>query len=345
MTTRSSSIGSPNSGEYYSFSQANGADGKYETVNGQLRLKWNSYTATFIREKRKMSSGSQWMPCFCNLRDANTIFSSSDNVMLQNRLAQKIKGHEFNLAVALAEGRKTSDMAVNALRSIGGALSDLRKGRIQKALRRLGVNQGKKQLNHKDLAGRWLELQYGWLPLLKDVYESQKAFELLTRGPRRLRFSASISKKGTFDSSCAPPLYIGDASYVATRRITYEMTEDLSTYRSLGLTDPLSVAWELLPYSFVIDWFIPIGTYLENLNVIPKLNGRYFMTSLVRTNWRARPNSFAYRNGTCLGSHVHLTRTAGASLTLAKPEVIPLPDAMSPKRIWNSIALAAQRIR
>jgi hypothetical protein len=42
-------------------------------------------------------------------------------------------------------------------------------------------------------------------------------------------------------------------------RVTCTMTAELET---LGLLNPLSLAWELLPYSFVIDWFLPIGDYL-----------------------------------------------------------------------------------
>jgi hypothetical protein len=33
-----------------------------------------------------------------------------------------------------------------------------------------------------------------------------------------------------------------------------------------GFTNPVSLAWELLPFSFVVDWFLPIGPYLESLD-------------------------------------------------------------------------------
>ena len=31
----------------------------------------------------------------------------------------------------------------------------------------------------------------------------------------------------------------------------------------LGLTDPLGIAWELTRLSFVADWFVPIGAWLQ----------------------------------------------------------------------------------
>jgi hypothetical protein len=33
-----------------------------------------------------------------------------------------------------------------------------------------------------------------------------------------------------------------------------------------GFTNPVNLAWEILPYSFVIDWLLPIGPYLETLS-------------------------------------------------------------------------------
>jgi hypothetical protein len=35
---------------------------------------------------------------------------------------------------------------------------------------------------------------------------------------------------------------------------------------ALGFTNPLVVAWEVVPWSFVVDWFIPVGRYLEQLS-------------------------------------------------------------------------------
>jgi hypothetical protein len=34
----------------------------------------------------------------------------------------------------------------------------------------------------------------------------------------------------------------------------------------VGLSDPLSVAWEVVPFSFVLDWFLPIGNYIESFS-------------------------------------------------------------------------------
>jgi hypothetical protein len=38
-----------------------------------------------------------------------------------------------------------------------------------------------------------------------------------------------------------------------------------------GFTNPINLAWEVLPYSFVVDWFLPIGPYLETLSAFDGL--------------------------------------------------------------------------
>ena len=121
--------------------------------------------------------------------------------------------------------------------------------------------------------------------------------------------------------------------------------------RQLGLADPATVVWELIPYSFVVDWFIPIGSYLENLNQIPTLNGRFLTIKSTRfegsnngqmiqppfNKWQKVPNINQ--------SYYRLERTVSSSIPVPKPQFNTLPSAMSPTRIWNAIALVVQRIR
>lgn len=44
--------------------------------------------------------------------------------------------------------------------------------------------------------------------------------------------------------------------------------EILRTLSQLSLTNPLEVAWELVPFSFVVDWMLPIGDYLSNMSAL-----------------------------------------------------------------------------
>lgn len=350
MTTRSSTIGS-NITEFQSVASLTGTDGKYETYQGKQRLKWNNYETTKWSVRRtkgkSLAYGDIWRESNCF--PGSSFPNANDLLTLQSRLSEAVKGHNFNLAVSAAQGKQTVDMVKNSIFAIGGAILDLKKGKFESAARRFGVAQRPSKLSHKDISGRWLELQYGWLPLLGDVYEAAKAYESITSDARVNRVTESLSKQWKGNASCSPPNYSCNGIVRERARYIYEMTEQLSTPRSLGLLDPASVAWELIPYSFVVDWFVPIGDYLANLNVIPKLSGRFLLVHTRRFSGSSiETNLAAYKftvRPTSSCNYIYMKRTVSSALSVPKPVFESIPDAMSPSRIYNAIALVAQKIR
>lgn len=353
MTSRTSSDTS-NPNYWYSNSQI-GDDGPYETVNGKTRDKWNKYDATFWRQTRskgqyKYNGSGPYDIWADGSRTPPTYLGNNDILTLQSKLSEAVRGHNFNLAVAAAEGKKTVSMVTKAVTDIGGALLDLKRGRFESAARRFGVSRRSSHLSEKDVAGRWLELQYGWKPLISDIYESAKAYEALTKPPRTNRLSVSVRKVTPWDSSVSPTLFTFKGNIEERVRYIYEMTETLSAPRSLGLMDPATVAWELVPYSFVVDWFIPIGSYLENLNTIPQLQGRFLQTQTKRFSsaavWANQYTGYSFEKYPLASySYFSMSRIPLVSLTVPKPQFESFSDAMSPSRIWNSIALVTQRLR
>lgn len=329
----------------------NGTNGKYTVVNGRKVIKYNDYTLEVVRQ---FGGRATYMNAYINCLgtpNPSDIWKSYDDLMLQSKLVQKIKGHGFNMAVALGEGHKTVSMVKSNLQSIGKAFLAAKSGNLVAALNFLGTgqtNQRKRSFTSKDVGSRWLELQYGWLPLLSDVYESAKAFEKLSQAPRITKVSVFKTKEKPWNGSQSPANWYGYGKYRFIKKLTYEMTEDLSASRSLGLLDPLSLTWELLPYSFVVDWFIPIGTYLENLNVIPKLTGRTTTSTLLVTKCNGvgipRPPPNSYIGAWCNSYTASYYRTISSGLHTVRPSFKVLSAALSSKHIWNAIALARQRM-
>jgi hypothetical protein len=45
----------------------------------------------------------------------------------------------------------------------------------------------------------------------------------------------------------------------------------ISVVDAFGLSNPLTVAWEIIPFSFVVDWFLPIGDALKGLTAFSGL--------------------------------------------------------------------------
>lgn len=131
----------------------------------------------------------------------------------------------------------------------------------------------------------WLEYQYGWVPLLSDVYGS---VELLKQ--RNKSSDWVVTGKGNVsDKYRTETLWVKDTHYPHRHivegtsghfvRVDYvPIDAHLRNLSKFGLSNPALLAWELLPYSFVIDWAFPIGDWLSSLDAT---RGMQFLTGSI----------------------------------------------------------------
>lgn len=344
MTTNNSYT-SGSSGNY-TYSNKQGADGRYTTnANGNVVLKWNDYDVRFGQSTCTANHLGVVMQVDNNPPSRYGV-SDSDILGLLSRFADAVEEHRFNLAVDVAQISQTYSSTLNILRSLGNAGRSIRHGDFIGAMSALGSSSGgQRRFSSQDISSRWLEVQYGWLPLLSDV---ERGWNLTQRSnsERNTTVRASISRSSLWDGSPAPSLYTGKGRVDTRVSIVGELYEDLSITRSLGLLDPLSLVWELVPYSFVVDWFLPIGSYLSALNIIPHLKGRFRLTTVTKYDNRAVDLGLnpAYAGSTGRFRYYYLRRENTALGDIPFPSFVSLPDALSPRRLYNAIALAHQRI-
>lgn len=120
-----------------------------------------------------------------------------------------------------------------------------------------------------------------------------------------------------------------------------------------GFSDPNLLAWELCPYSFVIDWLLPIGNYLQdksafaNLEIV-HLHKTEFCKELITYERRFTSGKVTggYMNMTDMksGFIVEKINCVRQVITTGLPE-LPFPsfkDPTSLTHILNSIALLRQ---
>jgi hypothetical protein len=186
----------------------------------------------------------------------------------QTALRTAVKDQKVNLAQTLAEYPQAQRMFADNATAIAKALRSLRRGDAKGAAQALRAKP--KQLRGT-ISNRWLELQYGWMPLLSDLYGSVAELQAGLQRPRyrkiKVRRAAEIRENRNIGniSYLNKPGYI-DASVKVVAKVTCYLKQDSSVSNRLGFTNPVNLAWELLPYSFVIDWFIPIGDWLNSLD-------------------------------------------------------------------------------
>jgi len=186
----------------------------------------------------------------------------------QTALRLKVKDQRVNLAQSLAEFGQTQKMFVSNATAIANALRGLRNGNLPSVFKSLGVKP--KQLRGT-IANRWLELRYGWMPLIQDLHGAVEELQSSLQRPifRKISLTVNADDRSNFtiyvDIPRRTPVVVKAEARVTAKVIAYCKQESLAACR-LGLTNPLALAWELVPYSFVIDWIFPIGNWLNSLD-------------------------------------------------------------------------------
>lgn len=206
--------------------------------------------------------------------------SSPYNVALR-RLISSVGGNSANLAQDIFQVNQTLRLIGDVTTRLSTFMRRLKRGNVVGAGAVLfGGKKPRLNPKHrpdptKDLAHNVLAYQYGIKPLLMSIDGSMAALARLHLSDAVRGATASASqelvKRGRLFVNEAPPTYVGfweEKSRTTCRLgIRYSIPSPLiALLGTTGFTNPINLAWELIPFSFVLDWFLPIGPYLEALS-------------------------------------------------------------------------------
>lgn len=301
----------------------------------------------------------------------STHLSWSASKAYQDFLSNVSEG--VDLLVNAWEGDEAFKMIALRSGQLLRAARAVRHGRFREAARQLGVDRYAlipwNRLSKRDLAksfgANWLEYHFGWEPLVKDIYNS---IDLLSKGPPSGRFVGRgvLTKTYTmYDGSYAvswnPWIWVGNYMYrktVVVRSSTRMQatvvvdSENLFLASQLGLTNPAAVLWEVVPFSFVVDWFTNVGDYISQFSDLAGCRlvdafSTHFQTT--KTFWEGNPKQITYNNQRGLlgfkasTTRVHVNRVMGlpTEVTLGfRPLKVP-----SISRAATAVSLLSQFFR
>jgi hypothetical protein len=119
----------------------------------------------------------------------------------------------------------------------------------------------------------YLQWNFGWKPLCSDIHDQYK---LLTEG---LNIGNVLKAKRTVKTPYDYSTTIGGdkvdvkVKHTDTCKIWASLSgETLAKAQAMSIVNPLSVAWEVIPYSFVVDWFAPVGNTIAALTATAGLD-------------------------------------------------------------------------
>lgn len=205
------------------------------------------------------------------------------SLALRNLIRKAGNEMESNLALGIAEIGQITRMIGNTVGRVTGSMTALRRGNLSGAA---GALFGGRRPRYRrrgglsrtnSVAQNWLELQYGWKPLLSDLNGLFEALGALnTTGIYERMVTASATRE-QFESipitifQANPVRVVGQ--HIVRTRTTYKFgmrfridSPLVAFMAQTGFTNPINLAWEVLPFSFVADWFLPIGPWLETLS-------------------------------------------------------------------------------
>jgi len=257
------------------------------------------------------------------------------NVAALNRL----RDGKLQNGADLAEARKTVMMIAQDCRRVLTAYRAIRLGNFAFAAKVLGLNLRKGR--HGTPADLWLELQYGWKPLIQAIHENAQTLAK-PRQKNRLEVKASATRRATFESQrTTSEGFVETWKCIGETRVVYKgiiQNEGLVAADTYGLLNPAEIAWELIPFSFVIDWFIPIGNMLSSLSASA---GLAFAEGYRSTRYTAVFTSS--RNGGLMEvAHFNFDRVPFTQFEL--PDLYGKSNPFSTPHVLNALALIFQNL-
>lgn len=152
--------------------------------------------------------------------------------------------------------------------------------------RRTRKNKNRAQLR-KIIADTWLERAFGWVPLMNDIKAGCEALERMKHGPLDIRDRVRASAHSDVQTGHSllvtngkpyanSPLY--RVRRISSTRVEYKLVAGVKirdanraqmARRLLGfrLQDFAPTLWELLPWSFLIDYFSNLGDVINSHSV------------------------------------------------------------------------------
>lgn len=299
--------------------------------------RWNSDVFQYYAQKARVASPNGMLPI-------KTVLTDSDIGSLATEVSTRVLSqrgrNQSNLWETGAELRKTLSMMDAAVTNARQVLSRVPSRALNGA------------------SSAYLLYRYGMRPVIADITNIMSKLEVQTRKLRQTtRVVDSISSRNVEYTTIAGGaanrgVNIIDVDTVVMRAMSLDEYVTSQLYESgVHLKGLLTLPWELIPYSFVVDWFINVGDvigaimptpsflHLGSCLVSERTTSSTYHAGLTTANagWTVvRPQT-----GSCVGTTTVKTRSAISSPGLVIKSNMRLDN---PIRIADGLALIAQKL-
>lgn len=331
------------------------------------------------------SSADWWDYVPLNPSDGADAFISARNTAITNLYSSLSRRTKINGGVLLAElseslgllGKAVTQLCLiihsvkkGDIKSAYKLISEYFGGRVENKLRtRESLNRKRKKNNEPPItkaeyaSSSWLELQFGWLPIISDIYSIieyiEDKMDKQAKSDHGPWFSFSGYGKVTYTGAFSPRNAVtfcniyntmpkGTQTYKVAYTATFKMESPLKqVLNEIGLINPASVAWEIVPFSFVIDWILPVGDYIESFTAHAGLELLHVHSSnKVSTSLQyPRPHRVGTLDGVDIGVELQTFTRVIEPISELPPfpfVTVSLDRVLQPWKLITSLALIKQ---
>ena len=206
---------------------------------------------------------------------------SDESSIAQTQAWANIDVSEIQGLASLGELPETVKMLIDALKSAMKLTIAMKRGdlaTIAKSAKKVGFTVD-------GLSDLWLGYRYGIRPLITDIKnllsaasaDLEKGQRFTARGKKKFEEKSTIKDltTGRFQYNCNLGLKyteIRENSRIFRAGVLVMIDRSINQAAAIwGLDSPIEAAWELIPFSFIVDWFTNIGDVIGALVLNPSL--------------------------------------------------------------------------
>lgn len=269
------------------------------------------------------------------------------NTKALNKFYEKAKNQSVNLLQAIAERKQTAKMLLQLLERAALTMIALKKGRLALAAETLFPRGA------KEVANDILAIQFGLKPLLSDIDGVAKelavpesiVFDVTSRSrtdlPHKVLHDVIETAYALQCRTVVTSRGFVEVKYKGRYRVNI-VTRDFSR---LGFGNLATIGWELTPWSFVVDWFIPIGNYINSLDAFSGLVPLFATKTVFSQEEIVFTRTFQGYSSCATPTGFVNTRVSCVRSILVSFPPIPLPSFKSPfslSHLIDTFALLTQ---
>lgn len=226
-------------------------------VNGKLRLVANAFIGS-------VSEVSYFRPLGVYTGSGANVsywpnWTASQYNEVYAQWVGKLRRGDASMGVTLGSWAQSRSMIVDRSKKLVDFFSLVQK-RVQR----------KRYLYRKrDLASDFLEGEFGWLPLVSDIHAALTTVCADAIPPQWVRASRTYTINETEEQTYAG-MVTNRIVRSGTSRLTIAAGAEIANpnlwlANRLGLINPATVAWDLVPWSFVVNMFVNVNQIIESV--------------------------------------------------------------------------------